>query len=302
MAEQDLIARLLAPLATHPAARGLKDDAAVWAPPLGRHLVFSHDMMVENIHFLPQDAPADIAWKLAATNASDLAAMAARPAGCLLALGLSPAADTAWQQAFITGLSEALTAFALPLWGGDTSTSPTLTLGMTVIGHTEPSQALARSTARPGDTLWLSGTIGDAGLGLAMAKGDISPVPYLLARHHRPTPRLELGQTLATRATAALDVSDGLLIDATRLADASNVALHIHLDRLPLSRPARALGLAPLTAATSGDDYELLFTAPPGETFKATAIGTVHEGQGLHLFNHNQPEPVPARLGWEHEV
>jgi len=302
MAERDLIARLLAPLATHPAARGLKDDAAVWAPPLGRHLVFSHDMMVEGVHFLRTDHPADLGWKLAASNASDLAAMAARPAGCLLALGLSPRADAQWQQAFVTGLDKALTAFNLALWGGDTSTSPVLTLGMTVVGHTEAGQALSRSGAQPGDTLWLSGTIGDAGLGLAMAKGERPPDPVLLKRHHRPTPRLALGQSLANRATAGMDVSDGLLIDAQRLAAASGVALHIALDTLPLSPHARAKGLAPLAAATSGDDYELLFTAPPQLGFDATPIGTVHPGHGLHLTDHGQPVPLPPSLGWEHKV
>jgi thiamine-monophosphate kinase len=302
VAERDLIARLLAPLATHPAARGLADDAAVWAPPLGRHLVFTHDMMVEGVHFLGTDRPSDIAWKLAAANASDLAAMAATPAGCLLALGLSPAADAPWQQAFVTGLAEALAAFAMPLWGGDTSSSPVLTLGLTAIGHAEPGQALSRSGARPGDTLWLSGTIGDAGLGLAMAKGEMTPVPALLRRHHRPTPRLALGRSLAGRASACMDISDGLLIDAGRLAAASGVALHIALDLLPLSPQARALGLVPLAAATSGDDYELLFTAPPGDVFAATAIGTVQEGAGLHLADHGRPVPLPPRLGWEHMV
>lgn len=292
----------MAPLAHTAPARGLADDAAVWAPPLGRDLVFSHDLMVEGVHFLATDHPADLGWKLAAVNASDLAAMAARPAGCLLALALSPAADAAWQQAFITGLTQALTAFHLPLWGGDTSTSPVLTLGMTVIGQTEPGQALGRNTARPGDTLWLSGTIGDAGLGLAMAKGDLPPDPYLLKRHHRPTPRLALGQSLSQRATACMDVSDGLLIDAQRLAAASSVALHIALDALPLSPQARAHGLLPIAAATSGDDYELLFTAPPGLAFEATPIGTVQHGHGLHLTESGHPMPLPTALGYEHKV
>lgn len=302
MAERDLIARLLAPLATHPAARGLADDAAVWAPPLGRHLVFTHDLMVEGVHFLRSDRPADIGWKLAAANASDLAAMAATPAGCLLALALPSHADAQWQQAFVAGLADALATFAMPLWGGDTSTSPTLSLGLTAIGHVEPGQALSRSGAQPGDTLWLSGTIGDAGLGLAMAKGERAAVPWLLRRHHRPTPRLALGQSLAGRATACMDVSDGLLIDAQRLAAASGVALHIALDQLPLSGPARTLGLTPLAAATSGDDYELLFTAPPDMAFDATLIGSVRAGTGLHLSDKGQPVPLPASLGWEHKV
>ncbi|WP_439533680.1 thiamine-phosphate kinase [Polymorphobacter sp.] len=302
MAERDLIARLLAPLATHAAARGLADDAAVWAPPLGRDLVFSHDMMVEGVHFLGSDSPADIGWKLVASNASDLAAMAARPAGCLLALGLAPTADAAWQQRFVAGLGQALAAFDLALWGGDTSSSPVVTLGLTVIGHVEPGQAPARSTAQPGDTLWLSGTIGDAGLGLAMAKGELPPDPWLLKRHHRPTPRLALGRSLAGRATAAMDVSDGLLIDATRLAAASQVALHIDLDLIPLSPQARAHALTPLAAATSGDDYELLFTAPPHEQFDATPIGYVAPGTCLHLTAAGRPVPLPAHLGWEHTV
>jgi len=302
VAERDLIARLLAPLATHSAARGLADDAAVWAPPLGRHLVFSHDMMIEGVHFLATDHPADIAWKLAACNASDLAAMGARPAGCLLALGLSPHADAQWQQAFVTGLQQALSAFDLALWGGDTSSSPVLALGMTVIGHVEPGQALSRSGAQAGDTLWLSGSIGDAGLGLAMARGEIPLEPFLLKRHHRPVPRLALGLSLAGHATACMDVSDGLLIDARRLAAASGVALHVRLEDLPLSPAARALGLSPLAAATSGDDYELLFTAPSQLSFKATRIGNVRPGHGLHLTENGHPVPLPSSLGWEHKV
>jgi thiamine-monophosphate kinase len=302
VAERDLIARLLAPLADSHAARGLTDDAAVWAPPLGRDLVFSHDMMVEGVHFLGQDAPADLGWKLAAVNASDLAAMAARPAGCLLALGLSPRADSAWQEGFVAGLSQALGAFGLALWGGDTSTSPVLSLGMTIIGQTEPGMALGRNTAQPGDTLWLSGSIGDAGLGLAMARGALAPDPYLLKRHHRPTPRLALGLSLAGRATACMDVSDGLLIDAQRLAAASAVSLHIAFDKLPLSAQARAHGLSPLSAATSGDDYELLFTAPPGLRFEASAIGSVEVGHGVRVTDGGQEIPLPARLGWEHQV
>ncbi len=318
MAERRLIADLLAPLAGSAAARGLADDAAVWTPPLGRDLVFSHDVLAAGVHFLPDDPPGDIAWKLLAVNLSDLAAMAARPCGVLLGLGLSPAEGPDWQAAFTAGLGRALAAFQVPLWGGDTvSGLAQAVLGLTVVGQVRPGLAMGRAGAQPGDGLWISGTIGDAGLGLALAQGaltgDAALAKPLLARFRRPTPRLALGMALAGQASAGMDVSDGLLIDAERLAAASGVALAIELAALPLSGPARTLAgedlPARLRAATAGDDYELLFTAPAGldvaglaATTPVTRIGTVTAGAGLSLSHHGQPVPLPARLGWEHAV
>jgi thiamine-monophosphate kinase len=306
MAEREFIARLLAPLATTAPARGLADDAAVWTPPLGRQLVFTHDMLAAGVHYLPDDPPGDVAWKLLAVNLSDLAAMAATPAGVLMGLGLSAAEDEAWRAAFTAGLARALDHFGVALWGGDTVTGlDRAVLGLTAIGWVEPGQAMARAGARPGDVLWVSGSIGDAGLGLAIARGAAPFDKQLLNRFRRPTPRLVLGQALGGLASAGMDVSDGLLIDAARLAAASGVGLNIALDQVP-AHAANTLE-AMLARVTAGDDYELLFTAAPDVDVAAlagktpvTRIGTVVAGAGLTLVWAGDGVPLPSRLGWEH--
>lgn len=305
MKERDFIARHLAPLATSPAARGLVDDAAVWAPPLGRDLVFTHDVLAQGVHFLPDDPPGDVAWKLLAVNLSDLAAMAATPAGVLLGLAGPP--DAEWRQAFTAGLARALDHFGVALWGGDTvSGIAAPVLGLTAIGWVEPGKALGRAGAQPGDALWVSGTIGDAGLGLAVARGEAPFDKAMLNRFRRPTPRLALGAALGGLASAGMDVSDGLLIDAQRLASASGVALAIDLAAVPLGRPGAGLDDL-LARATAGDDYELLFTAPASLDVAAlagktpvTRIGSVVTGTGLMLNRGGEPVALPARLGWEH--
>lgn len=312
MAERNFIAQMLAPLAGSAAARGLADDAAVWTPPLGRQLVLTHDTLACGTHYLPGDPPGDVAWKLLAVNLSDLAAMGARPAGVLLSLALSPAEDAAWRAAFVAGLARALAHFDLALWGGDTVGGVgAAVLGITAIGHVEPGKALPRAGARPGDAIWVSGTIGDAGLGLAVARGVAPADAWLAKRYRLPQPRLWLGQALVGVASAAMDISDGLLIDAERLAVASGVALAIDLAAMPLSPAARARtgdgDAARLALATAGDDYELLFTAPAaidmtrlaGST-PVTRIGTVSAGTGLTLAGRNGRLDLPQRLGWEH--
>jgi thiamine-monophosphate kinase len=310
--ERDFIARHLRPLAGSAAARGLADDAAVWTPPLGRDLVFTHDVLAAGVHYLPDDPPGDVAWKLLAVNLSDLAAMAAAPAGVLLGLALSEREDEGWRAAFVAGLGRALDHFGVALWGGDTVGGvATAVLGLTAIGHVEPGKALGRAGATPGDALWVSGTIGDAGLGLAVAKGEAAFDKALLARFRRPQPRLALGRLLGGIATAGMDVSDGLLIDADRLAAASGVALAIDLAAMPVSAAARVRvgndDASRLKLATAGDDYELLFTAPAGVDVAAlagktrvTRIGEVAAGSGLRLSGRDGPVPLPLRLGWEH--
>ena len=310
MAERDFIAQRLAPLATSAAARGLADDAAVWTPPLGRDLVFTHDVLACGVHYVPGDPPSDIAWKLLAVNLSDLAAMGAAPCGVLLGLGLSAAEDDDWRAAFTAGLGRALVHFGVALWGGDTVTGlAAAVLGLTAVGSVEPETALSRSGAKVGDDLWVSGSIGDAGLGLAIALGHAPQDAALLKRFRRPEPRLVLGRALIGTASAAMDVSDGLLIDADRLAQASGVALAIDLGAVPVSdaAAARCPTLAERIAlTTAGDDYELLFTAPPGVDVAAlsgrtpvTRIGAVTAGRGVRLANQGV-DVTPARLGWEH--
>jgi len=268
---------LLRPLATHPAARGLADDAAV----LG-DLVFTHDMLVEGVHFRACDAPEDVAWKLLAVNLSDLAAKGAVPVGVLLGYPLS---DNAWDAVFVRGLGAALAHFGVALLGGDTVKGPRV-LSLTAIGRS--AHAPPRSGAQAGDALYVTGTIGRAGLGLA---GD----PDHADAYLRPQPRLAEGQALAPHVHAMMDVSDGLLIDTRRIADASGLAVEIDLEAVP------HVG-AIMVAVTAGDDYELLFATYPDAPLPvpATRIGTFAQGQGLTLRDAAGPVPLPLTLGWEH--
>lgn len=316
MRERTLIDTLLKPLAGHAAARALADDAAVLTPPLGRDLVFTHDVLACGVHYLPADPPADIAWKLLAVNLSDLAAMGAKPVGVLMGLGLSGGEDEAWLRAFTEGLRRGLERWEVALLGGDTvSGLDRAVLGLTAIGQVDAGRALSRATARPGDDLYVTGTIGDAGLGLAIARGEAAPDKFLLNRFRRPEPRLALGSGLIGLATAAMDVSDGLLIDARRLAQASGVRIEIELAGLPLSEAAMARTAhtdeAYIERAAAGDDYELLFAAPPGQReavaafaerarLPITRIGAVHEGEGLTVRGLDGRALRPARLGYEH--
>jgi thiamine-monophosphate kinase len=292
--ERDFITRLSA-FATHPAARGLKDDAAVLS--LGeRDIVLTHDMIVEGVHFLPGDPPQDVAWKLVAVNLSDLAAKGAKPLGVLLGF---PLGDADWDAAFADGLEVVLNAFDVPLLGGDTvSGIGPRHLGLTAIGETLPGMAPARGGAKPGDTLYATGRIGAAGLGLAVAKGERADADDWLAAYRRPIPRLAEGQALAPLVHAMADISDGLLIDAQRMAQASGIGIAIDLDTVPIAGDRMA-------AVTAGDDYELLFAGPADLTLTpdlapVTAIGRCSEGSGLTLFDRGVPVSLPSALGYEH--
>lgn len=288
-------------IATDSAARGLLDDVAV----LG-DLVLTHDMIVEGVHFLPTDSPADVAWKLVAVNLSDLASKGAVPVGILAGTGLTRDAD--WNTAFVAGLGEATRAMDVPLLGGDTVVMPQgapRTFGLTAIGRvtvTPPS----RIGAAPGDVLYVAGVIGDAGLGLEIALGQRTGPGSLLNAYRRPMPLLDSGQALAGHVTAMMDVSDGLLIDAARLAEASGAGVLIDLDAIPLSVDAECFGIdraARLRAASAGDDYALLFTAslpPPQVADRVTRIGQIVRGSGLQLSDSQGVVPLPERLGWLH--
>ncbi|MDO9490155.1 MAG: thiamine-phosphate kinase, partial [Sphingomonadaceae bacterium] len=300
----------------HPAARGLGDDAAVLAPPLGRDLVLTHDVLACGIHYLSSDPPSDIAWKLLAVNLSDLAAMGARPIGVLMGLGLSAAEGDMWLSGFVDGLRRALERWDVALLGGDTVGGlDRAVLGLTAIGQVPCGKALTRGAAQHGDDLYVTGTIGDAGLGLMIAAGDSAPDKYLLNRFRRPEPRLAMGQGLIGIASAAMDVSDGLLIDAQRLAAASGLRLTIDLTRLPLSPAAAARTSrsddALVERATAGDDYELLFTAPASAAaavasladecrVRVTRLGSATDGDGLSIVGDGGRDLRPQRLGYEH--
>ena len=289
-------------LPLHPAARGLRDDTALLdtAGPL----VLTTDTLVEGIHYLPTDPAQDAAWKLVAVNLSDLAATGATPVGVMLNYPL--AGDDAWDRAFLAGLAEILARFDCPLIGGDTTSLPAGTprvLSLTAIGGEAP--APPRSGAREGDSLWVTGTIGDAGAGLAIARGTAGPAS-LLAAYRRPMPLLAEGRALAATVHAMMDVSDGLLIDAARMAEASGLSVEIDLAAVPLSADLRAHAgesrAIRLAAATAGDDYALLFAAPPAfvPPVPARCIGAFTSGVGLTLRDGTEMVTLPPRLGFEH--
>ena len=299
MTEADFLAALRT-LPLHPSARGLRDDAArlIHAP-----LVVTTDTLVEGVHFLAGDAPADVAWKVVATNLSDIAGKGARPDGILLNY---PLRDDAWDRAFLTGLGEVLTACGTALLGGDTVRLPAgapRVITVTAFGCDTP--APPRGGAGENDALWVTGTIGDAGPGLAIAQGADGPAE-LAARYRRPMPRLAEGRILSRIAHAMMDVSDGLLTDAARMAEASGLAVILDLAAIPLSAAFRAHAGdgrdARLTAATAGDDYELLFAMPANTipAVPATHLGRFARGAGLKLYDGDEAIALPASLGFQH--
>lgn len=285
---------LLRALPLHPGALGLADDAAR----IAGDFVVTTDTLVEGVHFLPDDPPGDVAWKLVAVNLSDLAAKAARPEAVLLNYPLS---DDAWDRAFVAGFGEALAAFGTVLLGGDTVSLPRGAPRVLTLTGFGTGPGPDRSGARAGDALWVCGTIGDAGAGLRIARGAAGP-DALLAAYRRPRPLLAQGIALGPVVRAMMDVSDGLLIDAGRMAAASRLGLTIALDAVPLSDALRGFDPDPLTAATAGDDYALLFALPPEAVppVDAVRIGSFSTGSGLALTRDGHPVPLPPRLGWLH--
>lgn len=260
-----LIARHFRPLAG-PGALDLADDAAVFAPPPGRELVVAADAMVAGVHFLADDPPDLVARKLLRTNLSDLAAMGAAPLGYLLTVSVPRATPDAWFAAFAAGLARDQAEFGITLLGGDTTSTPgPVSLSLTVLGSVLPGQAVRRAGARPGDGLFVTGTIGDGALGLLAARGELAdPGGYLADRYRLPRPRL--GVARHGVVSAALDVSDGLVQDVGHLCRAGGCGAEIDAAAVPLSAAARQAG--PRMRAlilTGGDDYELAMAVPPGQ-------------------------------------
>jgi thiamine-monophosphate kinase len=308
--EFDIIRDLFAPLATDAAARGLRDDAALLD--LRGPLVVTTDAIVEGVHFLPNDPIATIAKKALRVNLSDLAAKGARPVGALLTLiwpNHRPAAEIA---EFARALGEDLRQYGLALWGGDTSSTPgPLTVSMTLFGAPSGARTPARTDAVSGQDLWLSGPVGDSYLGLIAAKrGDAGPVDAI-GRYRVPEPRTDCAVLIAAHAGAAMDVSDGLIADAHKLAHASGVALRIEAAAVPLSAAAQAAlvqGVATLADLfAGGDDYELLFTAAPAVRDQLLAagmhrIGRVESGEGVAVFAADGSRLTFASAGFSHRL
>jgi thiamine-monophosphate kinase len=309
MREAEVIERLRR-IATAPAARGLLDDVAVL-----NGMVLTHDSIAEGVHFLPEDPPASVGWKLVTVNLSDLAAKGAAPAGALLSLSICGPGE--WEIRFLSGVEAACESYDLPLIGGDTIALPPgapRVLGLTAIGRAGASVP-DRAGGKPGDALWLVGTVGDAAAGLALLREDRAAAGTLVDVYRRPVPQLSAGQALAPHAHAAMDVSDGLLLDASRMAEASGCAIRIELEALPLSSAfvaERGQKLAArLFAATGGDDYALLAALPPeldAETLslpkrtRISRIGELVAGEpGISLTHGGEPVELPERLGFEHQ-
>ncbi len=293
----------LAPLARgHPAALDLTDDAALLDPMPGSQFVVASDMLVAGVHFLATDPPEVAAERAVRSNLSDLAAMGAEPLGYLSSIAWPTGVAEAWRDGFIAGLASAQDAFGLCLLGGDTTAGPgPLTISLTMLGQLPAGAALLRRGALAGDDVWVSGTIGDAMLGLAIARGDLAPDPFLLERYCRPSPRLDLGIGLRGLASACLDISDGLVADAGHIAALGGIRLELQAARIPLSPQARMwLETGPpdglVRLVTGGDDYELLFCAPAAQRAEILAlgerlglvlsrIGGVTGGQGVALID-----------------
>ncbi len=312
-AEEQLIARYFRPLATHPGALGLGDDAAVLTPPSGCDLVLTTDGVIAGVHFFPDDPPDAISRKALRMNLSDLAAKGAKPIGFLLSLAVPAATDEAWLAAFAAGLGEDAARYDCPLFGGDTDRTPGPTsVSIAAFGAVPHGKMVRRSTAKIGDCVVVTGTIGDAALGVKLRRGEGRRDPaerwrltatmaaHLRQRYLLPEPRNAVAEAVMRHATAAMDVSDGLAGDLAKLCRASSIAAEIDVARVPLSEAARAaLAAEPTlieTMLTGGDDYEIVLTLAPKDLaafcaaaraagVPATEIGRVAAGRGARFIH-----------------
>tara|TARA_R110000868_G_scaffold31627_16_gene115854 strand:+ start:2064 stop:3047 length:984 start_codon:yes stop_codon:yes gene_type:complete len=320
--EFDLIAEYFAPLAAGaPGAYGLGDDAATFAPSAGCELVLTVDAIVEGVHFLPSDPPADVARKLLRVSLSDLAAKGARPRGYLLMTAWTTTTSVEWIAGFVRGLSDDQSEFGISLWGGDTVSTPgPLSFSLTAIGEVASGCMIRRAGARVGDDLYVTGSIGDGALGLKAALGELDASPddlaALIARYRVPSPRVAFGQRLVGLASSALDVSDGLMADLGHLCAQSGVGAHVDAASVPLSAAASACVVRSAslieTILSGGDDYEILFAAPREavsdvdslarvSNLRVTRIGNIVDASlGISAVDVNG-KPLPlAQQGFKH--
>ena len=320
-AEDRLIARHFKPLATHPGALGLSDDAAFITPPAGCDLVLKTDAIIGGVHFFADDAADTVASKALRVNLSDLAAKGARPLGFLVSLALPSDIGDAWLEQFAEGLRADSVLYACPLFGGDTDRTPgPIMVSVAMFGSVPEGTMVRRAGARPGDRVFVSGTIGDAALGLHVRKGAdwrLSDLQrqQLVSRYLLPQPRNALAEAVRLHASAAMDVSDGLAGDLTKLTRVSQVSATVEAARVPLSdagRAAVAFDSSLLeTALTGGDDFEIVCTVPPdkADSFRAAAmtarvavtdIGVIAPGEGTHFLGPDGEPLKFKRLSFSH--
>ena len=316
-AEDQLIARFFAPLATDPGALGLTDDAAFVKPPPGCDLVLTADAIVGGVHFFNDDPPDTIARKALRVNLSDLAAKGATPLGFLVSLALPEGTTEAWLADFAKGLRDDAVSFKCPLFGGDTVRTPgPAMVSVSMIGHVPEGMMVRRAGAKEGDTVFVTGTIGDGALGVQLRNGASWPLTdeqreHLLSRYLLPRPRNALAETVRHYASAAMDVSDGLVGDLAKLLRVSGVAAEIEAAKVPLSEAARAAVDADPAAfelaLTGGDDFEILCTVPPAKVDRfrvaamaakvaVTPIGVIATGAGAR-FRDAQGEVLNFKRG-----
>ncbi len=320
--EFERIARYFAPLAADvPGALGLRDDCAFLELPEGQELVAKTDAVVEGVHFLPDDPPGLIARKVLRVNLSDLASKGAVPRWYMLTAAFRADHDDPWIAAFARGLAKDQAEFGVQLVGGDTVATPGPAMfSVTALGVVRATWGLRRGGAHAGDDLYVTGTIGDGALGLLARRGELAGLKprqrdHLIDRYRLPRPRVTLGHHLLGVATAALDVSDGLVADLGHLCETSRLAGVIEEERVPLSPAARAaMEMKPALierVLTGGDDYEILFTAPASATkvlehlakdsrTPITRIGRVAAGKGVRVVDAAGKHRVLARGGWTH--
>ncbi|MBL0925570.1 MAG: thiamine-phosphate kinase [Sphingomonadaceae bacterium] len=303
MTTESAFVELMRNIAIDPSARGLLDDTAVID--FGdQSLVLTHDMMAEGVHWRSNADPADVAWKLVASNLSDLAAKGARPLGVLLGFMLG---EDEWDRKFSKGLKEILDRYGVSLLGGDTVSNrgDKRALGLTAIGMATHRPVPSRDGAQIGDSVYVTGTLGDALAGFELIDAGFDEVGSLASAYNRPVPRLAEGQALAPIVHAMMDISDGLLIDVERMARASRVGVTIDLSAIPLSPLYVSYRTnsqeSRLQAASWGDDYELLFAARDATLpVPVTCVGKFTDGAGLTLTDGEKQIPLPPSLGYQH--
>jgi thiamine-monophosphate kinase len=320
-AEDRLIQTYFAPAATHPGALGLSDDAAFLTPPPGCDLVLKTDAIIGGVHFFNDDPPDTVARKALRVNLSDLAAKGATPLGFLVALALPKDIGADWLAGFANGLREDAEGFGCPLFGGDTDRTPgPITISISMFGSVPQGSMVRRAGAKPGDHIFVSGTIGDAALGLKLHQGvgwklSAAQRDHLASRYLLPQPRNALAEAVRLYASASMDVSDGLAGDLAKLARVSGVAATVAAAKVPLSDAARVvLAFDPAlieTALSGGDDYEIVCTIPPAkaDAFRAAAkaaqvavteIGSIETGEGTRFFAADGAPLAFARAAFSH--